>query len=87
MPATLEDLREAFTLAGGATSLTPKIIDRLLNELQRKYGPIHRAIPRKTWETDTFYFNQRTALPKAQFTVEAPATTTTPPTDPVAPAF
>lgn len=74
MPATLQDLREAFTLAGGATTLTPKIIDRLLNELQRKYGPLHRAIPRKTWETDTFYFNQRTALPKAQFVVEAPGT-------------
>jgi len=72
MPATLEEIREAFTLAGGATTLTPKIIDRLLNELQRKYGPLHRAIPRKTWLTDIFYFNQRTALPKAQFTTEAP---------------
>lgn len=72
MPATLEEIRESFTLAGGASTLTPKIIDRLLNELQRKYGPLHRAIPRKTWLTDIFYFNQRTALPRAQFTQEAP---------------
>jgi len=72
MPASLNDIRESFTLAGGASSLTPKIIDRLLNELQRKYGPLHRAIPRRTWETNTFFFNQRTALPKAQATTEAP---------------
>lgn len=77
MPATLQDIRESFTLSGGASTLTPKIIDRLLNELQRKYGPMHRAFPRKTWETDTFFFNQRTALPKSQFTVEAPATSGT----------
>ena len=77
MPATLQDIREAFTLSGGATSLTPKIIDRLLNELQRKFGPLHRAIPRKTWLTDIFYFNQRTAIPKAQFTTEAPPTSGT----------
>lgn len=77
MPASLEEIREAFTLAGGATTLTPKIIDRLLNELQRKYGPLHRAIPRRTWETQTFFFNQRTAFPKAQFTTEAPPTSGT----------
>lgn len=77
MPATLEEIREAFTLAGGASTLTPKIIDRLLTELQRKYGPMYRAFPRRTWKTDTFYFNQRTALPKSQFTTEAPPTSGT----------
>jgi len=77
MPATLQEIREAFTLAGGASNLTPKIIDRLLNELQRKFGPLHRAIPRKTWLADVFYFNQRTAIPKAQFTTEAPPTSGT----------
>lgn len=77
MPATLQDIREALTVAGGASTLTPKIIDRLLNELQRKYGPMYRAFPHKTWETDIFYFNQRTALPKSQFTVEAPGTSGT----------
>src|SRR5439155_13007352 len=77
MPASLLDIREAFTLAGGANTLTPKIIDRLLNELQRKYGPMHRAFPRRTWTSDIFYFNQRTALPKSQFTTEAPATSGT----------
>lgn len=77
MPASLMDIREALTVAGGASTLTPKIIDRLLNELQRKYGPMHRAFPRKTWTTDSFVFNQRTALPKSQFTVEAPGTSGT----------
>lgn len=70
--ATLEEIRESFTLAGGASTLTPKIIDRMLTELQRKYGPMYRAFPHRSWETDTFYFNQRTALPAAQFTLEAP---------------
>lgn len=75
MATSLQDIREAYTLAGGASALTPKIIDRLLSELVRKYAPLRRAIPRKTWESDVFYFNRRTALPKAQATTEAPSTT------------
>jgi len=75
MPATLEDLRETLTAASGAVSLVPKIIDRLLLEYVRKYSPLYKAIPRKTWLTDTYYFNQRNALPPAQFTTEAPSTT------------
>lgn len=75
MPATLEDLRETLSTTSGATSLVPKIIDRLLLEYQRKYAPLHKAIPRKTWETNTYFFNQRTALPQAQMTTEAPSTT------------
>jgi hypothetical protein len=74
MPASLAEIREAFSLtsAGGASYLVPKVIDRMLTELQRKWGPMHRAVPRKTWETDTFYFNKRTALPTAQHTTESP---------------
>lgn len=75
MPATLEDLRETLTAASGASGLVPKIIDRLLLEYQRKYAPLHKAFPRKTWETNTYYFNERTALPQAQMTTEAPTTT------------
>ncbi len=75
MPATLEDLRETLTAASGASSLVPKIIDRLLLEYVRRYAPISKALPRKTWETNTYYFNERTQLPKAQMTIEAPSTT------------
>ncbi len=75
MPTSLEDLRETMTSVSGANQLVPKIIDRLLLEYKRLYAPLHRAIPRKTWETDTYYFNQRTALPQAQETTEAPSTT------------
>lgn len=77
MPASLLEVREAFTLAGGASNLTPRIIDRLLNELKRMYGPLYRAIPHKTWTTNQFIFNQRTGLPKAQHTTEAPPTSGT----------
>jgi hypothetical protein len=75
MPARLEDLRETLSTTNGATGLVPKIIDRLLLEQQRKYAPLHKAIPRKTWETNTYFYNQRNALPKAQSTTEAPTTT------------
>lgn len=75
MPTQLEDLRETLTAASGAANLVPKIIDRLLLEYKRLYAPLHRAIPRKTWETANYYFNQRTALPVAQETTEAPTTT------------
>lgn len=75
MPTTLEDLRETMTSTSGASQLVPKIIDRLLLEYQRKYAPLHKALPRKTWETNTYYFNQRNQLPKAQMTTEAPSTT------------
>src|SRR5579884_926065 len=72
---TLSDIRETFNLAGGGTNLTPKLIDRLLFEGVRKFAPLRRVFPRKTWESDIYYFNQRTALPKAQATTESPSTT------------
>src|SRR5260221_653280 len=77
MSITLEDLRETMTStsAGGAGPLVPKIIDRLLLEYKRAYAPIYHALPRKTWLTDSYFFNQRSSLPKAQATTEAPSTT------------
>lgn len=71
---TLEDLRETLTTATASANL-PKIIDRLLLEYVRRYEPLHKAFPRKTWLTDTYFFNQRNQLPKAQMTTEAPSTT------------
>ncbi len=76
MPVTsLEELRETLTASGGASNLVPKIIDRLLLEYKREQAPLTRAIPRKTWLTDVYYFNERTALPLSQMTTEAPSTT------------
>lgn len=76
MPASLQEIREAFSLAssGGALNLVLKQIDSVLTDLQRKWGPLGRAIPRRTWETDIFFFNKRTALPQPQHTTEAPPT-------------
>lgn len=74
MGASLMEIRESYTLAGGASNLTPRLIDRLLNELKREYGPLYRAIPHQTWTTNQFIFNQRTGLPPAQHTTEAPPT-------------
>src|SRR5690348_4133252 len=64
-----------MTSTSGASQLVPKIIDRLLLEYKRLYAPLHKALPRKTWETAVYNFNQRTALPMAQETTEAPTTT------------
>jgi len=72
---TLSDIRETFNLAGGGTNLTPKLIDRLLFEAVRKFAPLRRVFPRRTWESDIYYFNTRNALPKAQATTESPSTT------------
>jgi hypothetical protein len=75
VPTTLEELRETLSVSSGASNLVPVIIDRLLLEYVRKYEPLHKAIPRKAWETNTYFFNQRNNLPKAQMTTEAPTTT------------
>jgi hypothetical protein len=75
MPTTIEDLRETLSTTSGASALVPVIIDRLLLEYVRKYAPLHRAIPRKTWNTNTYFFNQRNQLPLSQATTEAPSTT------------
>jgi len=75
MVATLSDLRETFNLAGGGSNLTPKLIDRLLFEGVRRFSPLRRVFPRKTWESDQYFFNKRTKLPQAQSTTESPTTT------------
>lgn len=60
------ELREALT-AAGASPLVPKIIDPTLLEYQRRYAPLVRAIPSVKWNTDVYFFNQRTAMPAGGF--------------------
>jgi hypothetical protein len=55
------ELREAL-LAANATALIPKIIDPILLEYQRRYSPLCRSIPTVKWDSDTYYFNQRTQV-------------------------
>jgi hypothetical protein len=74
--AGLQDLREAITLGSGAGPLVQKIISPLLLEYVRKFAPLRVALPTQTWDTDIYFFNQRTALPQAQFVLEAPGTYT-----------
>lgn len=56
------ELKEALT-AAGASPLVPKVIDPVLVELQRRYSPFVRSIPMQPWDTDIYFFNQRTAVP------------------------
>jgi hypothetical protein len=60
------ELREALT-AAGASALVPKIIDPILVELQRRYAPLVRTLPSFKWGSDTYYFNQRTAVATGGF--------------------
>lgn len=55
------ELREAL-LAANASALIPKIIDPILLEYQRRYSPLCRSIPTVQWDSDTYYFNQRTTV-------------------------
>ena len=75
MPASISEIRETFTLNQNALPLTPKIISRTLLDYTRKYTPVRRFIPRQTWSTNRYLFNQRTGLVTAQGTTEAPPTT------------
>lgn len=75
--ATLAELREAITAGSGALPLIPKVISPVLLEYVRKFAPLRRAFPRVTWGTDIYYFNQRNALPSAQFVTEVPPTSGT----------
>lgn len=72
--AGLQDLREAITAASGALPLIPKDISPLLLEYVRKWSVMRNALPRQTWNTDIFYYNQRNALPTPQFVIEVPPT-------------
>lgn len=60
------ELREALN-AAGAGALVPKIIDPVLVELQRRYAPLVRSIPSQKWDSDTYYFNQRTVVATGGF--------------------
>jgi hypothetical protein len=66
------ELREALT-AAGASALIPKIIDPMLLEYQRRYSPLVRMIPSQKWNSDTYYFNQRTVNPNGGFVVDGGA--------------
>lgn len=55
------ELREAL-LAANATALIPKIIDPVLLEYQRRYSPLVRSIPTVKWDSDTYFWNQRTVV-------------------------
>lgn len=55
------ELREAL-LAAGASALIPKIIDPILLEYQRRYSPLVRSIPTVQWDSDTYFWNQRTLV-------------------------
>lgn len=66
------ELREALT-AAGASALIPKIIDPMLLEYQRRYSPLVRMVPSQKWNSDTYYFNQRTVNPNGGFVVDGGA--------------
>ncbi len=66
------ELREALS-AAGAGALIAKVIDPLLLEYQRRYAPLVRAIPTVKWDTDVYYFNQRTALATGGFVTDGGA--------------
>src|SRR6185312_5742931 len=67
------ELREALT-AAGSTALTPKLIDTLLLEYQRRYSPLVRAIPTTNWNSTVYYFNQRTVVASGGFVSDGGAT-------------
>lgn len=60
------ELREALN-AAGAGALIPKIIDPILLEYQRRYSPLVRSIPTVKWDSDVYYWNQRTQLATGGF--------------------
>lgn len=66
------ELREALTAAGSG-ALIAKIIDPVLLEYQRRYAPLVRAIPSVRWDTDVYYFNQRTQLATGGFVADGGA--------------
>lgn len=72
MAVSPADLREAYNSNTAYLPLMPTIIDRALQEGSRKWSPLHRAFPRKTWETLKYIFNQRQGLPSAQMTTKSP---------------
>ncbi len=66
------ELREALTISG-VGPLLPKIIDPLLLEYMRRIAPLVRAIPSIKWDTDTYYWNNRTQVATGGFVVDGGA--------------
>lgn len=66
------ELREALT-AANASALIPKIIDPILLEYQRRYAPLVVSTPRVQWDSDTYYFNQRTQVASGGFVTDGGA--------------
>jgi hypothetical protein len=66
------ELREALS-AAGAGALVPKIIDPVLLETQRRYAPLVRAVPTVKWDTDVYYWNQRTQVANGGFVTDGGA--------------
>ena len=55
------ELQEALA-AGNVGALIPKQIDTVLLEYVRRFSPLVTAIESEKWDSDTYFFNQRTAL-------------------------
>jgi hypothetical protein len=72
MPVSPSDLKEAYSANTAYVNLAPTIIDRALQEGSRKWSPLSRALPRKTWLTLQYKFNQRQQLPASQMTTKNP---------------
>lgn len=68
------ELREALT-AATASALVPKFIDPVLVELQRRYSPLCRSLPTQQWDSDVYYFNQRSVTPAGGFVPDGGART------------
>lgn len=62
-------LEEALT-AVGASALIQKRIDPNLLEYQRRYAPLVRAIPTIDWDSNVYYFNNRTTQPVGGFVTD-----------------
>ena len=79
--ASLAELRRtqlqeaSFNLSNGTSTLTQIIIDRLLFEAVRRYSPLRRALPRRTWMAKDYRFNSRLSLPDADAVTESPSLT------------
>jgi hypothetical protein len=66
------ELREALTVSG-VGALIPKIIDPLLLEYMRRYSPLVRALPSVKWDSDVYYWNQRTVVATGGFVADGGA--------------
>lgn len=65
-------LEEALT-AVGASALIQKRIDPNLLEYQRRYAPLVRSIPTVAWNSNVYYFNNRTQEPAGGFVTDGGA--------------